>query len=542
MAWFQKSLFNKLLVLTLAGALLIALAIGYSFSRSAQSITDYQGLLDSEVANATQITEILVHFKTQVQEWKNTLIRGADPEQLEKYWGRFQKQEALIQEQGKTLMARISDNESQSLVQAFLTAHQRMGQAYRKGYQDFVAAGFDTGAGDRAVQGIDREPAKLLDEAAAKLQASASEHSGLLAEQALEQKLLSSTVLLVILILFVVLTMLAVSRYFVNPSRVLINTISELSEGNLNVSIALRREDELGRLANASRRLQTFLTDLATQLNESTGQLSQAAGEIRNLSASITERASQSHSQTDQVATAMHEMTATAQEVASHANDASQLTGDANAAARDGLQSMHTAQGGIDRLSKQIDSSVESMNSLAQQTTNVGSVLGVILGIAEQTNLLALNAAIEAARAGEQGRGFAVVADEVRTLAQRTQQSTAEIEKIIDSVQSAARNMVSVMQSSREVTTESTEQVNEAARKMDTISDSIQQIASLNIQVATAAEEQSSVSDDIAQNVSSVADLIEQNAAESRNSLELADNLGSLAGRLGELAGHLKRA
>ena len=246
------------------------------------------------------------------------------------------------------------------------------------------------------------------------------------------------------------------------------------------------------------------------------------------------------HVEADQVASAMTEMSATAQEVAGHAASAASLAQEADEAAKDGVRTMGNAQESINRLATQISDTVEVVKRLEEDTSNVGTLLSVIRGIAEQTNLLALNAAIEAARAGEQGRGFAVVADEVRSLAQKTQQSTKEIEDIIESVQSGAKNTAEVMNASSEVTANSADMFNQASEKLDVISSSISQINGLNMQVATAAEEQTNVSEDIARTVVEMSDLVDATTTSANQSLTMSQQLNSAALSLEELSATFK--
>ncbi|MFD2230813.1 methyl-accepting chemotaxis protein [Alkalimarinus sediminis] len=528
MDWLNKSIFNKLLAIIGGGCAVITLAALFYFSKASSGITAYHSVITVDDQNAIQVSAMLSEFKGQVQEWKNVLIRGSDPANLDKYWGRFEQQEAKVQAMGSALVKTLTVQQEIDLLNQFLTSHKTMGQNYRKGLEDFKAANFDIPSGDRAVKGMDREPSKLLADTVKAIQEDAVAHAAIIGEEVASATIVAAILLFGSIIVFAAISLYIVNIALVKPSRILTKVIDGLSQGHLDNDISIQREDELGTLADASRRLQEFLSGISVQLRQTTGSLDEASSSLSRACETMTENAQQGHSRTDQIAAAMQEMTATAQEVASHASTAAGLTVDADTASNDGLKTMHQAQSSINRLAEQVEDNVETVNKLAEKTNNVGAVLGVIRGIAEQTNLLALNAAIEAARAGEQGRGFAVVADEVRTLAQRTQESTAEIEGIIDSVQESAKNMVTVMDNSRSVTTESASLFNAATEKLEQISSSISEITSLNEQVATAAEEQTSTSEEITQNVTEVAGLTEETvdiAEETRSTAEQLSNL-----------------
>lgn len=540
MDWLNKSIFNKLLAIIGGGCVVIAFAALFYFSKASYGISAYQSVINVDDHNAIEVSAMLSEFKGQVQEWKNVLIRGSDPSSLDKYWGRFEKQEAKVQSMGQALTKTLPHQDDVDLVNSFLASHKKMGQDYRKGLSDFKAANFDVSSGDKAVQGIDREPSKLLADAVKAIQDDAKAHALEIGEEVASATIIAAILLFGSIIVFAAFSLSTVNIALVKPSRELAKAIDNLSNGYINNDITIQRQDELGILADASRRLQAFLSGVSNQLKEATDGLNEASGSLTAACEKVTENAHQGHSRTDQIAAAMQEMTATAQEVASHASTAAGLTVDADSASSDGLKTMHQAQSSINRLAEQVEDNVETVNKLAEKTNNVGTVLGVIRGIAEQTNLLALNAAIEAARAGEQGRGFAVVADEVRTLAQRTQESTAEIEGIIDSVQESARNMVTVMDNSRSVTTESATLFNEAAVKLEQISGSISEITSLNEQVATAAEEQTSTSEEITQNVTEVAGLTEETVEIAENTRSTADRLSGLAANTSELSSKFK--
>jgi methyl-accepting chemotaxis protein len=329
---------------------------------------------------------------------------------------------------------------------------------------------------------------------------------------------------------------LMISRGIVVPSKRLISIIDRISTGQLSNTIDIYREDELGRLAEASRRLQGFLQHVSQQLLSSNAKLSSASASLSEATDGVSKRVQKAHVSTEHVASAMTEMSATAQEVARHAASAADLANEADTAAQQSSVAMNTAQRAINKLSEQVEQTASTVKKLADDTNNVGKVLNVIRGIAEQTNLLALNAAIEAARAGEQGRGFAVVADEVRTLAQKTQQSTAEIEGIIHNIQEGARDTVKVMDASSAISSESAHLFNQAAEKLKLITVTITQINDLNTQVATAAEEQNSVSEDITRTIVEMSDLVEATAESAKASLKTAKDLATMASEADKLA------
>ncbi|MGE8410271.1 MAG: methyl-accepting chemotaxis protein [Pseudomonas sp.] len=242
----------------------------------------------------------------------------------------------------------------------------------------------------------------------------------------------------------------------------------------------------------------------------------------------------------EQVATAINEVTYAVQDVAKNAEQASSETSAAQGRAQQGQHSIHGSLAKIGELSSTIEQAVQVIQALAGQSTRIGSVLEVIRSIAEQTNLLALNAAIEAARAGEQGRGFAVVADEVRLLAQRTQQSTAEIQAMIEHLQGQSEAAVKAIDASSQASRETVEQASEAGASLDAISQALHNLTSLNASIASATLQQSHVVEDINRSVTETAELSRQTAVAAQHSSESGRALNRLSSHLEQVLGQFR--
>jgi methyl-accepting chemotaxis protein len=303
--------------------------------------------------------------------------------------------------------------------------------------------------------------------------------------------------------------------------------------------VVSERRDELGNLAAAANTLRDFLADTFTRLQRSAGDLDSASGELNAIATTMAGGTSEQFNRTDQVATAMNEMSATAQEVARHAADAARAADDADHSAQQGEKVMQTTIHSITQMRGEIANTATVIRRLETDSGRIGKVLEVIRGIAEQTNLLALNAAIEAARAGEAGRGFAVVADEVRNLAQRTAESIIEINQIIQNVQTGAVDAAQAIESGQARSDESVEQVTQAGAMLERITLAVEAIRDMNRQIATAAEEQTSVAEDISRNLTEITAIASTNLDNVQRTESASQNLHGLSGQLNEVTARL---
>lgn len=335
-------------------------------------------------------------------------------------------------------------------------------------------------------------------------------------------------------VVFVVVVALLLVRQIRNPVMVLLEQTRKVSSGNLvhDLDMSAFGNDELGNLAQGFNEMQDNLRMLVNEVSSSVVQLGSAAEEISAVALQSSNNMGSQQHELNQLATAMHEMQATVQEVARNTNDAASAATLASGTATQGSETVNASIIRIEKVASAIEATAVVIRQLGDDSRNIGVVLEVIQGIAEQTNLLALNAAIEAARAGEQGRGFAVVADEVRTLAKRTQDSTSQINGIISELQLRANEAGVTMQQSQTMMADTVRTAREAGQSISEISGSVNSISQMNIQIATATEEQGAVSEELNRNVANISSASEEVAAGAKQMAQACNDLNHLATQL----------
>lgn len=319
------------------------------------------------------------------------------------------------------------------------------------------------------------------------------------------------------------------TKSITGPINESVEIANKVASGDLTVDVRSQRGDEFGQLLAAFSTMITNLRELIREIDSGASSIASSSEELSTVTNQTSRGVAEQQSQTDQVATAMNEMVATVNDVAKSAEAAFEAANHASEKSGNGEQAVRETLEFVADLNKQSATVTRQLSSLQSETNNIGTVLDVIKSVAEQTNLLALNAAIEAARAGEQGRGFAVVADEVRSLAQRTQSSATEIETLISNLVTSAETSVTSMESGNKLAEQTLERAELAGTAIQEMAEGVEEIRQHNSQIATAAEEQSSVAEEINQNVTLIRDVGDQSAASTEQVSAASEELARLA-------------
>src|SRR5882724_2735936 len=462
---FQLMVRGRILLLFAICTLLVIATAAFGFWRFSASLEAFDRDVMSRQTNAIDVEAVEINFKKQVQEWKDTLLRGKKPEALDKHWTAFQQREGEVRTIADTLSRSIADTEAAQLVAQFLTAHKTMGDAYRRGLQEFKDHDFDSAAGDKAVAGIDRAPTALLGKAKERLLALAQAAASEAREEAHRTTWITIMLLSLATAAGAGVFLVAVQRSISVPLTRVVRSLSELAAGNTAAHVhGLERGDEIGKVADAVqllkakmieadqlraeqseveqrllRQRQADMNELANSFEATVGDIvktvSSASGELEVSAKTLTASAERAQTRTTMVAAASEEASTKVQSVASATEE---MASSINEVSRQVQESARMASDAV----SQARNTTDRVSELSKAAARIGDVVELINTIAGQTNLLALNATIEAARAGESGRGFAVVASEVKALAEQTAKATGEIGQQISGIQAATQDSV----------------------------------------------------------------------------------------------------
>ena len=331
-----------------------------------------------------------------------------------------------------------------------------------------------------------------------------------------------------------------IGRHATNRFNMLVEGIQNINKGDLTKPISIPGKGEFSWIAYEIDTSRKSIASLVNEIVDGLDQLVDTSNKLSTVSTQTSTGVQKQQMETSQVASAINEMAATVQEVANNASSAAEAAKNADQEAEQGKNIVNSAIRSIDSLASEVEQAADTLQRLDGDIGNIGDIVNVIRGITEQTNLLALNAAIEAARAGEHGRGFAVVADEVRTLAARTQSSTIEIEEMVGRLQAGAKESVTVMENSRNRAQETVESAAKAGEALDKITSMITTIDQMNAQIAEASNQQTTVADEINQSIVNISQVVEETASGVQQSAVSTQSISSVADQLQESANKFK--
>ncbi|WP_334031557.1 methyl-accepting chemotaxis protein [Alteromonas sp. P256] len=492
---FNYTSISRLVIMpVLASFFLLVLLNAASIFKSFTLLNNFDELENTLVQSERDVNDILNTFKTQVQEWKNVLLRGHKQADREKYWGRFKQRESDIQTKFSTMLQNeVISNEAKAEIRQFQKAHNIMATKYREGYDAFVNSGFNAKVGDSYVRGIDREPAKLLGSIAEDI---ASQSANAIEE--LKQS--ARNMLWLILLAAIVLSILSLSYVIarlrsqvIRPTKDIASCIANLAKSEYDYSLTYSSRHELGILANSARALQHKLKVSVEQLKEAEQEMSDTVSALGSVSDTIMEGANEQRDTSRSLDTSTDKLKGIVQNLVAITDQVAVATNNSEQNVASCYTTFEKANVGFRQLAQTVTASSDIVTELQSRSTNILKVVNVINEIADQTNLLALNAAIEAARAGEHGRGFAVVADEVRALAAKTQQSTREINDILSSFESEAMSAVTAMNAGKQLSDTNAAEAESALERLNTVVKDIQETASVVVALNEAADEQEAV-------------------------------------------------
>jgi methyl-accepting chemotaxis protein len=521
-----KTLKTRLLLIVLFALTFMTAASLYTNSLLTSKIENYQSLLAVESHAAVKIGTLNQDFKTQVQEWKNVILRGHDEKDLDKYWTRFQEKQSSIQNDAATILALPLSAKIAEQVDIFAKSHAAIYEKYEQGYRLFLDSDFDHIQADTFVRGIDREPSKALNTAVVFSTAEIVDANEHLSQSADKLSIISFSIVVFVLTTALLVTERILSAKVTRPITQMIKQLKHVSRGDFSKSISLEGEDEIAQMSQSIELVRDKMASISDELSVKQIALKEVSQSIDSSAHTLQQKAEEQNSQANIISESTQAMTLSVKHIQQQSSHASKSAENVKLAADESKRMMEGTIRSIQHSTSQIRTTAKVIEQLGQDTEIVGSVVDVINGVAEQTNLLALNAAIEAARAGEQGRGFAVVADEVRTLASRTQKSTEEIKLIIEKLQSGALKAVDAISKGSSDIQDSENLVKQTSEVLLTVDKAADEITQVNTVINASMEEQLLLNQNIDEQVESMQKTANQS---QRDSARLANEAKQLS-------------
>lgn len=540
MNWIAHSIRNKLLLITGGGTVLLLAAALLGIAMSWKSIQLFEHDVEARRADQNQILETQMDFKIQVQEWKNVLLRGNDPAALEKYWAQFEKHESRVTEKIEALLQKVKDPAAKEMLEQFQAEQKTMAEIYRKGLQVFKDSNFDSKAGDRAVKGVDRAPTEQLIKISEHLSKIADQTAAQAAMGARSGVLLSLGMMGAAIVIALVSFLWMVQKSILKPARNLVEDFETIAKGDFSHAIRQSTQDEIGTIALSAERLRMDVGRILADVEQSTVVLHAAA---TRLAASSVQVASGSQQQSDAAATtaaAVEEMAVSIASVAESAEHVNQLSRQSLERTSIGNEKLSELIGEISEVETSVDEISQSVTEFVRSMEVITNMTRQVRDIADQTNLLALNAAIEAARAGEQGRGFAVVADEVRKLAEKSAQSASQIDQVTVTLSQQAALVEKAIERGQGSLLTSQDHLEHVAMALGEANQSVSEASNGVDSITLSTNEQKSASNEIARNVERIAQMAEQNGeAVQQNTAEI-NSMELMASKLHEAVNRFK--